>query len=364
MSEASVHAVLGIEWHAPVLAPVKHAVFEAEARRHTGGDVPRVVGYIAPCAWLARTFLASLDLRFSYADPATLPLIGLVASHENACRYCYGTRRAMLRIQGLKELEIDRLEHDLELAELSDATRAVLEFVRLLARSSPRPARAEAEALQARGLRPEAVAEVAGECANWCLGNRVATFLAVPPEAELEALPETFVGRLLRPLLARKMRKNRTLVAPPPALEVHALPYAAVLAPLAATHAGRMFRDALAGAFASDILPRRAKALVFAVVARSLGCGLCEGESRRVLGAEGLAPEAIDQALAHLASPACDALEAQLLGYARDTVRFRPAEIQVRTRALADAIGPARTLETVGVAALANAVVRLAMLST
>jgi hypothetical protein len=43
-------------------------------------------------------------------------------------------------------------------------------------------------------------------------------------------------------------------------------------------------------------------------------------------------------------------------------VRFQPSEIQKRTRALAEAVGAQAMLEAVGVAALANSAVRLAML--
>jgi hypothetical protein len=43
-------------------------------------------------------------------------------------------------------------------------------------------------------------------------------------------------------------------------------------------------------------------------------------------------------------------------------VRYQPGEIQRRTRGLSEAVGVQAMLEAVGVAALANAAVRVAML--
>ena len=51
-----------------------------------------------------------------------------------------------------------------------------------------------------------------------------------------------------------------------------------------------------------------------------------------------------------------------LLSWVRDTVHYQTAAIQNQTRALAADIGDAAVLEAIGVAALANATVRLAML--
>jgi hypothetical protein len=51
-----------------------------------------------------------------------------------------------------------------------------------------------------------------------------------------------------------------------------------------------------------------------------------------------------------------------VLAWVRDTVRYQPGQIQARTRALAEAIGGEAALEAVGIAALANSTVRVAML--
>jgi uncharacterized peroxidase-related enzyme len=359
----NAHAILDAEQRLPLVAAEVPTGLEAEAKRKLG-FVPKIVTFLAASPWLPRAMLDVMALTYSHADPRLTRLAKVVASYENACRYCYGTARTILRVQGWSNAEIVGLEHDAQLAELSEDTRAVLEFVRVLARANPRPARDHVDSLVARGYDRLAVVEIAATVAYFSFSNRVATFLAVPPEDRLEAFPDSFLGKLLRPLLERRVRRFYTLVPAPGPLGPIDVPYGGIVRALEGTPAAAACRDLLTAAFASPVLPRRAKALVFGVIARSLACGACEAESRRVLMAEGVAPAAVDESLDRLASPTRDALEGRLMAFARDSVRYRPAEIYECTRALRDEIGPARALEAVGVAALANAVVRLAMLVT
>jgi alkylhydroperoxidase family enzyme len=363
MGTTNGHPILGADQPLPLLAAEPPTGLEDEAKRKLG-FVPKLVSFVAASPWLPRTMLDVITLKFSHADPGLTRLVKVIASYENACRYCYGTARAVLRMQGWSDAEIVQLEHDVHLAQLSEDTRAVLDFVRVLTRANPRPARDRVDSLVARGYDRLAVVEIAATAAYWCLGNRIATFLAIPSEDRMEAIPDSFLGKLLRPFIRRRLRRLYALVPAPASLGPVEVPYGGIVRALEGTPSAVACRDALAGAFASPILPRRAKALVFGVVARSLACGVCEAESRRVLVAEGVVPAVVDESLDHLASPDLDPLEGRLMRFARDTVRYRPAEVYERTRALRDEIGPARTLEAVGVAALANAVVRLAMLVT
>lgn len=353
---------LDVEWRRPFLETAHRPDFDAEAARANGGSVPAVLGYLTPCPWGARLFLDSLALRFSFADSSALSLIGLIASHENACRYCYGHRRALLRIQGYSSAQIDRLGHELDLAELSGPAREALAFVRALARSRPRPARQRAEQLVSGGMQPQAVAELVGETANWCLGNRVSTMLAVPAEEKLEAMPDSLLGKLLRPLMARSIRKGYAHVPPPPRMSMQTTPFGRILEPLADTHVGQMFARGLVGAFESAVLPRRTKALMFAVVARRMDCAITEPAARELLTTDGLDDRAITAALEHLSSPVDDPAEVALLAFARDSVRYRPVDIQDHAKTLAEQLGSVSLVEAAGVAALANAVVRIAML--
>ena len=104
------------------------------------------------------------------------------------------------------------------------------------------------------------------------------------------------------------------------------------------------------------------KALMFAVVARTLECHHSEVEARKLLTAEGWDAQEIDRALTTLQSPKLQQGEAGLLAWARDTVHYQTGPIQQATRALCAQIGKLALLEAVGVASLANSTVRVAML--
>jgi hypothetical protein len=101
---------------------------------------------------------------------------------------------------------------------------------------------------------------------------------------------------------------------------------------------------------------------MFAVVARTLGCRTSEIEARKLLAAEDFSDEEIDSVLLTLRSPRLSQRDARLMPWVRNTVYYQTAMVQQQTAALATEIGDAAILEAIGVAALANATVRLAML--
>jgi alkylhydroperoxidase family enzyme len=176
----------------------------------------------------------------------------------------------------------------------------------------------------------------------------------------MEALPERWRTRLLRPVLGRIVRRYRFRGAPAALTDAQRQgPFADVVAGFDGLQIGGVLHGALAAAWASPVLPARTKALMFAVVARALGCTHTEDEARRLARAAGVADADAEQALAHLDSPALDDLERVLLPFARETVWYQPAAIQRRARELRETIGSERFLEVVAVAALANAVCRL-----
>ena len=125
--------------------------------------------------------------------------------------------------------------------------------------------------------------------------------------------------------------------------------------------AARTWQENLGSAWSSPLLSPRAKALVFAVVARGLGSRRAEEEAKRLLALEGLGPGELEEILAHLASPKLDRVEAAIVPFARQTIRYRPADIQRRARRLLDELSTEQFLELVGVAGLANATVRLSL---
>jgi hypothetical protein len=175
-----------------------------------------------------------------------------------------------------------------------------------------------------------------------------------------------FMGRLMGlalPLMEAVSRARRR--ASPEASAEDSLTdggFAPVIAPLAGLPSHKVMHSILKGAFASDVLSTPTKALMFAVVARTLGCGFCEKEAVKLLAQEGLGAGEIETALSTLQWKGIAPQQSGLLSWARDTVYYETGKIQLLTRQLGAAIGDAALLEAIGVAALANATVRLAML--
>jgi alkylhydroperoxidase family enzyme len=221
------------------------------------------------------------------------------------------------------------------------------------------PVKADAQPLLDAGYPWDAVKEVAYVASYTVGGNRIATLPAVPP-GPVEQMPDRWAIRLARPLLAWMMRRHqprRLETAPPEPGDAD--PFSYVVRALGELPIASLLHASIGEAWVSPLLPRRAKALVFAVVARGLGCPLCEREAQRLLAEQGLEREEIDQVLAHLASPALDPVEAEIVPFARETIWCRPAEIQRRGRQLLEKLSAAQFLELAGVAGIANMVCRL-----
>ncbi len=355
-----------IEWSEPILPIVADREWEAEVKRRFGhvGDVYR---RIAPSPWLRRA-----SLEWGAYVPSQLParlidILALVTSQENACRYCYGAARAQMKILGYSDKLINHIERETQHAELDEKERAFVNFCRNLSRSSPRPAKAEREALIRLGFTPQAVTEMAFLIVNWCFGNRLCTLLACTPEYQFENMASgvvghllAFAGPLMRPIRALKLRKAGQYNEQP------AAPESSAFGPIAQAMAGlptaALLHNALEGALASPVLPHRTKVLIFAVVARALGCGHCQREATGLLAADGFAADEVAACIGSFTSPKLQKSDLSILVWARDTVHYEPVKIQKATRALREEIGDAALLEAVGVASLANATVRLAML--
>ena len=141
----------------------------------------------------------------AHVSPALCDLIALVVSQDNSCRYCFGAQRAVMRMLGYREAYIARLERSFHVADLSDAERAGLDFARRISRADPRPSRAEVERLARAGFSPPAIAELAYVAAATVFANRAATLLALPPEP-FETMVDRPLVRLMRPLMARRLR--------------------------------------------------------------------------------------------------------------------------------------------------------------
>jgi alkylhydroperoxidase family enzyme len=348
-----------IEWGEALLGPVILPEWETEAKQRFAG-ASDYLRRVAPLPWLRRTCAMWQLYPIQHVPLRLADLIFLVVAQENSCRYCYGAARAHLRILGYSERVIGQIERGLQLAELDQRDQTFLRFCRQLARSNPRPAQAERDEMLRAGFTREQVAEAAFLVADHSFHKRVSTFIAAPPVLAYERLGHSWLGRLLRPMLA--VANRRSVSVPVKQLEPGAV-FEAVLQPLANLPAATILQEALSAGLDSPILSRQIKLLVFAVVARVLECRLCSPEVLRLLEREGFGRAEAEACLSSLASQRLSANEEAILQWARETVRYQPLAIQKRTRALFERIGAHATLEAVGVAALANATVRIAMLA-
>lgn len=355
-----------IAWGEPLLASRQDPAWEAEIKRR-GGHVFEVDRRIAQNPWLREAALG-LTTYHPVAMPQRLfHISALVTAQENACRYCYGSNRAYMKMLGYSEDFIRRIERDMHMAELDEKERVAIAFCRDLARSRPRPSRAASDRLMALGFSRLAVHEIAFLISMGCFYNRVSTFIVCPPERGFERMANGPLGRIIgwmAPLtrLFGRFSSSRDAEAPLNAAELSASAFAPILMPLAGLPAARIMKNALEGAFASPVLGHATKALMFAIVARTLGCALCEDQAMQLLAQDGMDAQEIDAALANLRSDRVPGTQAGLLSWARGTVYYETATIQRETRELGAAIGEAALLEAIGVASLANATVRLAML--
>ena len=352
-------SVADVEWGTCWLDPVPvPPTLAAEVRKSTSGLLPAWATHLATVPWVVRAFARVSSERVAHVAPQLAGLINLVISQDNSCRYCYGATRALLKIQGFSDVVIARMERDLHLADLAPADVAALQFARTVSQANPRPTADDLAALERSGFARPAVAEIAGVAAFAGFCNRVSTFFALPPEP-FERWVDNPLARFVRPFIAYRVGIKRGAPVQPPPHEGPCAAAVAVLgdAPLAGT-ARRIIDDALASA----VLPRRTKLLMLAVVARALGCDLVEREARSGLVHDRLEPVDIDDILRNLGSEVLDAREARLVPWVRETVRYRSPVIQERTRELTHHLELPEVIEAVGVASLANAVVRLAIL--
>lgn len=354
-----------LEWESPLVPEVRDPAWEATVKAALGG-VPRCALFVAPSNWVRGALVDCLLCPVESLSAAEVELAGLLTSQENACRYCYGSARVRMKMLGFSDEMIDRIERSAQLAEAEPKERELVRFCRSLARSKPRPSRKAREELHEVGFSRRQTAELAYVVAAVGFCNRVATLLAVPVEAELEEQAKSLRGawnKLTSWLPAKSPAKPKVPSYPPPKFDG---PLAKVVRSLEGTPGAGSLELALAGAFGSSLLTRRATGFVFAVIARALQCDVCETGARAVLAGEGVSSATVDEVLTTLSSPELTQAEALLVPWARDTVWMpeQPSRIQERTRPLVAAVGPSVLVEAVGAAALANGCVRLAMLDT
>lgn len=348
-----------MSWGDPILPIVVDREWEAEVIADIG-TLPDLYRRLAPSKWLRKTMLKWPRIPVS-EFPQHLGDIGaLVTAQENACRYCYGVARSYLRMFGHSDKAIGRMERDMQFGELDEKERVFIKFCRNLSRSTPRPPKEEREKLISLGFSPKAVSEMAFHIGNHCFCNRVSTFISCMPMHKLETISYSLKGRIMRPIIARKLRGLETTNFDPLPQNLNYFP--GVVAALEDTTGAAALNEAMQSAMESEILSQELKILIFAVVARSLECKFCSVESLKMARSLGLGDGEFEQAISSLKSPRLNADETRLLSWARETVHYETTSIQKSLRELSQEVDTTMLLEAIGIASLANTVVRLAIL--
>ena len=348
-----------VPWESSLLDPTPDQSLEQYARRKNGMVNP-AVRYFTPVPWLAR---AIVDLHPEYGllmrlEQSVADLVALVVSQENSCRFCYAAVRVILWSQGMSLARIQRVEHDLTQADLPPRATAAMVFARNQSRKGPPAAQEAREGARRAGFTVDEMKEIAFVVGITDFSNRATTITAVPAR-EFERMPERLHMRLLRPLMGRLLRSRNSRGRPTPLEQAPSHPCAPIVNAYAGSPIAVALERALQEMWDSPHVTRRCKLLMFAVVARGLGCDLCAPSFRQELEAEGVSSETLTQVLTHLDAPALDDVERLLVGFARETIWYEPAPLQRRARALRERLTNAQVLEAIGVAAMANGLCRM-----
>ena len=313
--------------------------------------------------WVVDAKTTSVGCKTACVDGELRDQLLLVVSQDNSCRYCHGVARALLQIQGYSRERILALESQLTQAELPRSNRVALEYARRLSRSNPRPGAREVQDLLDAGHSELSAREVAVFAAMNVFHNLTATLLGAAPD-ELEEMPRKWYAPVLTPFVAMILRKRGRPVGPQPFRIEHGDgPHGTVLAALAGLPAANTLGEIVNSMWTSTVLPRRTKAMLFGVVARSLQCARSEREAASLMRSDGLDDEQIGEILTTLNAPVLSDLEKVLVPFARETVRFRVEAMHRRSHEVLGSLEPAHAVEAIGVLGLANAITRLSVLS-
>jgi alkylhydroperoxidase family enzyme len=347
-----------VAWETCLVDPQPDRALEAYARQRSGIPVPSI-RYFTPVPWLAR---ALIDLHPEYGllmhlDQNVADLLTLIVSRENSCRFCYAAQRVLLWGQGLSEARIQRLEQELS-AGLAPRTAAAIAFGRTQSRLGPAAARDACQALRRVGFGEEEMKEIAFTVAATDFLNRAHTIPAIPA-GPLERMPDQLLPWLLRPIINRIMERHRSRGRATPLERAPSYPYARLIEWYAGSPIAPALGRIVEEMWASSHLTRRCKLLIFAVIARGLGCEVCALEINKALQAEGLNEPTLARVLTHLDAPELDEIERLLMRFARETIWFEPAALQRRARSLRDRLSVPQLIEVIGVTSLANGLCRM-----
>ena len=206
-----------VEWEACLIPPRKDPELEREIRK-TWGTVPPATRFLTHSPWLARSLLRG-NFRHGqlvHIDIRLAELVFLAVSQDNSCRYCFAAQYASLRIQGFDEERIRRVEQAFASAEDDARESLVLDYARRISQSNPPPTATDRDVLRQAGYSDEAIKEIVCVTTVTVAGNRMTTLPAVPVDG-VEGMEDRWYVRLLRPLIASRLRSKETRAARVPA---------------------------------------------------------------------------------------------------------------------------------------------------
>ena len=353
-----------IPWESPFLEPRHDSEIESYFKREMG-TIPPGIEYFSDCPWVARSLVAfnARGGKLAHLELDLAEFIGLVVSQDNSCRYCFAAHRILLRSTGTPESRILRLEQDLHTADFDEREQLALDLARRISRANPLPTREDARPLLEAGWSEAAVREIAMAATITIYTNRFSTLPALPPET-WERFPDKWWVRGLRPVIERHFRKISRRGSPEQlSPEEQAGPFAYLVKGLHGLPLARSLRQVIDEAWASETTSRRIKALIVATVARGTGCKYAETETEQLLADEGVAPDELAEILAHLRSPLLSELEHLALPFARESIWYRPDQIQQRARSVSAAVSGPEFIDLVGLISLANLICRLCLVT-
>ena len=352
-------SIQDIEWSPCLLPETRNPELERELQG-SGVESNPTIRYFLHLPWVARSLTV---FRFHqgnllHIDPAFGERVWLTVSQDQSCRYCYASMRAMLRFMGMPESRIRRLEQDLFTTDLKPEELLALELARKVSQANPHVTLADVEPLLQAGYEPAAVRELVLLAAITVTGNRYSTLPSLPVDY-VESAPDRWYLKLISPLISRRLtrhhrRGTETTLTP----ENESGPFGYLVEALRGLPLSSHLRSLLDDAWVSTELSPRLRALIFGVIACGLECSLAEAEARRLLVGEGLSQADIDQIFAHLSSPHLTEDELTIIRFARETIRIQPAQIQEHAAQIRATLSPARFLDVVATAAVANGVAR------
>lgn len=355
------------DWPDALVEPRSSPTLERLFRWRTG-LVPTAVSYVCPHSWAYRPFLFLMNPTLERIDRRLCSQICFVVSRDNACRFCYGSFRTVLRVVGYSQSELDRLENSLRLNDPTGADRKALRFALTISRGhfGEGPS---VQSLDEAGYDPTAIREIAGIAVLSGIVNRMGTMLAIPVDEAQERMTEQWYFRGLRavlyPLLAGWQALQGKKRPPLRAKDGHG-PFAPWTSQLRGTHVGRVLHAATTTwQGESDALPHRTKLLMLAVVAHGMEDeALVDRVKARLIRQCGLDGEAVATAVHHLSGNAVSPQEEDLLALARTSILYEAGRIQQAVRTRTTDLSRDETIDAVATLGLGNALARLHALAS